>query len=227
MSTVKNTSKLNAEEASKKWTYDEAQGAATKETLQRVEKKSKSETLEYETFYCNGEDCDNTIDCLSLQDAYNQGWCEADYAYYCDRCAYDEIKRNDVPPPRPLCNVHELKKYDDLSIANLENEVEKYGEVDEELLFGVSFAFFIKDQSFNKLSIVRSSYRYGSRYGYETTLKKNNDLVYLRELGYEDVCYFETKEELMIEIIRLGQSLRELQTTKKTPEDANVDDGFK
>ena len=60
-----------------------------------VEKKSKSDTLEYETFYCNGEDCDNTIDCSSLQHAYEKGWLEVDHAHYCNKCAYDEIKKKD------------------------------------------------------------------------------------------------------------------------------------
>ena len=93
-----------------------------------------------------------------------------------------------------------------LSIENLDKEVEKYGEFDK-ILFGVSFAFHIKDKSFNKLTIIRPQYG-----GFETALKKNNDLVYLRELGYEDVSYFQTKEEVLTEIIRLGKSLRPLPT---------------
>ena len=94
-----------------------------------------------------------------------------------------------------------------LSPENLKKEVEKYGEFDI-VLFGVCFAFHIKDKSFNKLSIVCQPY------GFETALRKNNDLVYLSELGYEDVSYFETKEEVLTEIIRLGKTLRPLPKYK-------------
>ena len=85
---------------------------------------------------------------------------------------------------------------------NLAKEVKKYGEFDI-VLFGVSFAFHIKDKSFNKLSIIRPPYG-----GFETALRKDNKLVYLSELGYEDVSYFETKEAVLTEIIRLGKTLR-------------------
>ncbi len=85
---------------------------------------------------------------------------------------------------------------------NLAKEVKKYGEFDI-VLFGVSFAFHIKDKSFNKLSIIRPPYG-----GFETALRKDNKLVYLSELGYEGVSYFETKVEVLTEIIRLGKTLR-------------------
>ena len=40
--------------------------------------------------------------------------------------------------------------------------------------------------------------------GYETLLKKDDDIVYIDEIGYDDTCWFETKNELDDEILRLG-----------------------
>ena len=59
------------------------------------------------------------------------------------------------------------------------------------------------NETFNTLSIIPI----GNDEGYETILKKDDDCVYIKELGYDDVCYFETAEEVENEIIRLSNAL--------------------
>ena len=90
------------------------------------------------------------------------------------------------------------------------NDVHKYGAFDDRSLFGRSFAFHVKSGKFDQLSIICPGQW---RHGFETALKKDNELVYLSEFEYEDVCYFQTQEEVWREIIRLGKILQESQTT--------------
>ena len=59
------------------------------------------------------------------------------------------------------------------------------------------------NETFNTLSIIPI----GNDEGYETILKKDDDCVFIEELGYDDVCYFETAEEVENEIIRLSNAL--------------------
>lgn len=59
------------------------------------------------------------------------------------------------------------------------------------------------NETFNTLSIIPI----GNDEGYETILKKDDDCVFIEELGYNDVCYFETAEEVENEIIRLSNAL--------------------
>ena len=59
------------------------------------------------------------------------------------------------------------------------------------------------NETFNTLSIIPI----GNDEGYETILKKDDDCVFIEELGYNDVCYFETAEEVENEIIRLSKAL--------------------
>lgn len=60
-----------------------------------------------------------------------------------------------------------------------------------------------ENETFNTLSIIPI----GNDEGYETILKKDDDCVFIKELGYDDVCYFETAEEVENEIIRLSNAL--------------------
>ena len=60
-----------------------------------------------------------------------------------------------------------------------------------------------ENETFNTLSIIPI----GNDEGYETILKKDDDCVFIEELGYDDVCYFETAEEVENEIIRLSKAL--------------------
>jgi len=59
------------------------------------------------------------------------------------------------------------------------------------------------NETFNTLSIIPI----GNDEGYEILLKKDDDCVFVSELGYDDVCYFETAEEVENEIIRLSNTL--------------------
>jgi len=59
------------------------------------------------------------------------------------------------------------------------------------------------NETFNTLSIIPI----GNDEGYEILLKKDDDYVFVSELGYDDVCYFETAEEVENEIIRLSNTL--------------------
>ena len=40
--------------------------------------------------------------------------------------------------------------------------------------------------------------------GYETLLKNDDNIVYIDEIGYDDTRWFESKNELEDEILRLG-----------------------
>ena len=67
----------------------------------------------------------------------------------------------------------------------------------------IRYIFNNGNEKFNTLSITTM----GKDEGYETLLKKNDDCVFIEELGYDDVCYFETAEEVENEIIRLSNAL--------------------
>jgi hypothetical protein len=67
----------------------------------------------------------------------------------------------------------------------------------------IRYVFNNGNETFNTLSIIPI----GNDEGYETILKKDDDCVYIKELGYDDVCYFETAEEVENEIIRLSNAL--------------------
>jgi len=62
------------------------------------------------------------------------------------------------------------------------------------------FIFNNGNDKFDTLSIMSS---WGGGSGYETILKKGQDCVYVSELDYDDVCYFETVQEVEEEIKRL------------------------
>ena len=62
------------------------------------------------------------------------------------------------------------------------------------------FIFNNGNDKFDTLSIMSS---WGGGSGYETILKKGQDCVYVSELDYDDVCYFETVQEVEQEIKRL------------------------
>lgn len=55
------------------------------------------------------------------------------------------------------------------------------------------------NETFNTLSIIPI----GNDEGYEILLKKDDDCVFVSELGYDDVCYFETADEVENEIKRI------------------------
>ena len=59
------------------------------------------------------------------------------------------------------------------------------------------FKFDNGNDKFNTLSILA---QHG---GYETILKKDNDCAFDDSIGYDDVCYFETVQEVEQEIKRL------------------------
>jgi len=65
----------------------------------------------------------------------------------------------------------------------------------------IRFKFDNGIDKFNTLSI-----RHDGE-GYETILKKNNECVFDRSIGYDDVCYFETADEIAKEIKRLVELL--------------------
>ena len=67
----------------------------------------------------------------------------------------------------------------------------------------IRYVFNNRNETFNTLSIIPI----GNDEGYETILKKDDDCVFIEELGYDDVCYFETAEEVENEIIRLSNAL--------------------
>lgn len=67
------------------------------------------------------------------------------------------------------------------------------------------FKFDNGNDKFNTLSILAYN---GA---YETILKKNNDCVYDDSIGYDDVCYFETADEVAEEIKRLVEHLNPSQ----------------
>ena len=63
------------------------------------------------------------------------------------------------------------------------------------------FKFDNGNDKFNTLSI------FAQHGGYETILKKDNACVYDDSIGYDDVCYFETADEVAEEIERLAEIL--------------------
>ena len=60
-----------------------------------------------------------------------------------------------------------------------------------------------RNEPFDTLSITTI----GKDQGYETLLKKDDECMFIEDLGYDDVCYFETAEEVENEIIRLSSTL--------------------
>jgi hypothetical protein len=67
----------------------------------------------------------------------------------------------------------------------------------------IRYIFNKGNEKFNTLSITTI----GKDEGYETILKKDDKCVFIEELGYDDVGYFETAEEVENEIIRLSNAL--------------------
>ena len=67
------------------------------------------------------------------------------------------------------------------------------------------FIFDNGNDKFNTLSIL------AYHEGYETILKKDNDCTYDDSIGYDDVCYFETADEIAEEIERLVEHLNPSQ----------------
>lgn len=67
------------------------------------------------------------------------------------------------------------------------------------------FKFDNGNDKFNTLSILA---QHG---GYETILKKDNDCAFDDSIGYDDVCYFETADEVAEEIKRLVEHLNPSQ----------------
>tara|TARA_A100001011_G_scaffold202785_1_gene211195 strand:- start:2532 stop:3563 length:1032 start_codon:yes stop_codon:yes gene_type:complete len=67
------------------------------------------------------------------------------------------------------------------------------------------FIFDNGNDKFNTLSIL------AYHEGYETILKKDNDCAYDDSIGYDDVCYFETADEIEEEIKRLVEHLNPSQ----------------
>ena len=67
----------------------------------------------------------------------------------------------------------------------------------------IRYIFNNGNEKFDTLSITTL----GKDEGYETLLKKDNECMFIEELGYDDVCYFETAEEVENEIIRLSNIL--------------------
>ena len=67
------------------------------------------------------------------------------------------------------------------------------------------FIFDNGNDKFNTLSIL------AYHEGYETILKKDNDCAYDDSIGYDDVCYFETADEIAEEIKRLVEHLNPSQ----------------
>ena len=67
----------------------------------------------------------------------------------------------------------------------------------------IRYIFNNGNEKFNTLSITTM----GKDEGYETLLKKDSECMFIEELGYDDVCYFETAEEVENEIIRLSNAL--------------------
>ena len=67
------------------------------------------------------------------------------------------------------------------------------------------FIFDNGNDKFNTLSIL------AYHEGYETILKKDNDCAYDDSIGYDDVCYFETADEIAEEIERLVEHLNPSQ----------------
>ena len=62
------------------------------------------------------------------------------------------------------------------------------------------FIFNNGNDKFDTLSIMST---WGGGSGYETILKKGQDCVYVSDLDYDDVCCFETVQEVEQEIKRL------------------------
>ena len=98
-------------------------------------------------------------------------------------------------------------------MSNLSSITELYNKLEAKTIQGgrlqPSFGFmpnmrFIFDNGndkFNTLSILANNG------GYETILKKDNGCVYDDSIGYDDVCYFETADEIANEIKRLVDHL--------------------
>lgn len=98
-------------------------------------------------------------------------------------------------------------------MSNLSSITELYNKLEAKTIQGgrlqPSFGFmpnmrFIFDNGndkFNTLSILANNG------GYETILKNDNGCVYDDSIGYDDVCYFETADEIAKEIKRLVDHL--------------------
>ena len=89
-------------------------------------------------------------------------------------------------------------KISDYKNDEVKKSISDYGSFGGGSLFGRTFRFSKKNEKFNILSIIPM---HG---GYETLLKKDDAIVYIDEIGYDDTCWFETKNELDDEILRLG-----------------------
>ena len=64
-----------------------------------------------------------------------------------------------------------------------------------------------------------AEYDEGEPSTFETALIKDGELVYVDELGYEDVQRFSSTEELIAELERLHNSISEEEEVEETPEE--------
>lgn len=92
---------------------------------------------------------------------------------------------------------------DQITLQEDKKSISDYGSFGGASLFGRAFIFNKKNGKFNILSIIPNGG------GYETILKKDDDIVYINEIGYDDVRWFKTQKELEDEILRLGVILED------------------